>query len=213
MKVFLDTNIILDLLLEREGFEDSIELFSRQDNGEFHLCTSVLSMVNIAYVYRKTVGNNMAVANLKYLSALLEVLPMDEAMLQEAILSKGKDFEDNLQWSCARAAQCDYLITRNTKDFLSGKSSMKVCSPAGFFGIIQTDYQINQTISSDNVLGQPPSIRDCVFWDINPSTLDWNRHKDFILARVHERGNKKEIDATEKYYKSLSDSSVQTKDR
>lgn len=71
----------------------------------------------------------------------------------------------------------------------------------GFLAIIQTYYQINQTLSSAESLGQPPSIRDCVFWDINPSTLDWNRHKDFILARVHERGNKKEIDATEKYYR------------
>lgn len=133
MKVFLDTNIILDLLLERDGFEDSIELFSWQDEGILHLCTSVLSMVNIAYVYRKTVGNNTAVANLQYLNALLEVLPMDEAMLQEAIISKGKDFEDNLQFSCAKAAHCDYLITRNTRDFPAGKSSIRVCSPAGFF--------------------------------------------------------------------------------
>ena len=87
MKVFLDTNILLDLLLEREGFEDSAELFRLQEDGRLKLYVSYLTMVNIAYVYRKTVGQNMAVANLKYLSALVEVLPMDGVSAVPAAVS------------------------------------------------------------------------------------------------------------------------------
>ncbi len=135
MRVFLDTNIILDLLLERDGFEDSIDLFSRQDEGKIQLSTSVLSMVNIAYVYRKTVGHALAVSNIKYLSALVEVLPMDGMMIQDAIYSKGKDFEDNLQLSCAEKGQCDALVTRNKKDFPAGKSPVPVYTPAEFFSL------------------------------------------------------------------------------
>ena len=91
MKIFLDTNILLDLLLEREGFEDSAELFRLQEDGRLKLYVSYLTMVNIAYVYRKTVGQNMAVANLKYLSALVEVLPMDGGQLLKALMMSGPD--------------------------------------------------------------------------------------------------------------------------
>ena len=103
MKVFLDTNILLDLLLEREGFEDSAELFRLQEDGRLKLYVSYLTMVNIAYVYRKTVGQNMAVANLKYLSALVEVLPMDGGQLQKALMMSGPDIEDIFQLTCAVA--------------------------------------------------------------------------------------------------------------
>ena len=117
MKVFLDTNILLDLLLEREGFEDSAELFRLQEDGRLKLYVSYLTMVNIAYVYRKTVGQNMAVANLKYLSALVEVLPMDGGQLQKALMMSGPDIEDIFQLTCAVAGGMDYIVTRNVKDF------------------------------------------------------------------------------------------------
>ena len=82
----------------------------------------VLTMVNAAYVYRKTVGQRMAVVNLKYLSALMEVLPMDNAMLQQAIYAEGPDFEDLLQGFCAANAGCDFIITRNGKDYAPERS-------------------------------------------------------------------------------------------
>lgn len=138
MKVFLDTNIILDLLLERNGYRDSARIFQMQEEGIIRLCVSFLTMVNAAYVYRKTVGEALAQVNLKYLSALVEVLPMDDAQLQQALLLEGKDFEDTLQASCAAAAGCDYLITRNEKDYRIAKGLSrqlglpKVLTPAAF---------------------------------------------------------------------------------
>ena len=109
MKVFLDTNILLDLLLEREGFEDSAELFRLQEDGRLKLYVSYLTMVNIAYVYRKTVGQNMAV--------LVEVLPMDGGQLQKALMMSGPDIEDIFQLTCAVAGGMDFIVTRNVKDF------------------------------------------------------------------------------------------------
>ncbi|MBR4826698.1 MAG: PIN domain-containing protein [Bacteroidales bacterium] len=131
MKVFLDTNILLDLLLEREGYEDSARLFELQDDGKLKLYVSFLTMVNVSYVYKKTVGQNVAIANLKYLSTLVEVLPMNGEQLQQALLMTGPDFEDILQASCAAEAHCDYLITRNQKDFKISKGlSADVSLPA-----------------------------------------------------------------------------------
>ena len=122
MKVFLDTNIVLDLLLERDGCAEAAMILQLQEEGKLSVCVSVLTMVNAAYVYRKTVGQRMAVVNLKYLSALMEVLPMDNAMLQQAIYAEGPDFEDLLQGFCAADAGCDFIITRNGKDYAPERS-------------------------------------------------------------------------------------------
>lgn len=138
MKVFLDTNILLDVLLERAGYEDALALFQLQDEGKLSLCMSLLTMVNVAYVYKKTVGQNTAVANVKYLSSFAEVLPMDETQLQQALMMDGPDFEDNLQAACASACECEWLITRNVKDYrikrgLAGKLSLpSIATPASF---------------------------------------------------------------------------------
>lgn len=122
MKVFLDTNIVLDLLLERDGYAEAAMILQMQEEGKLSVCVSVLTMVNAAYVYRKTVGQRMAVVNLKYLSALMAVLPMDNAMLQQAIYAEGPDFEDLLQGFCAANAGCDFIITRNGKDYAPERS-------------------------------------------------------------------------------------------
>lgn len=141
MKVFLDTNIILDLLLERDGYLPSAEIFRLQDEGKLQICVSALTMVNVAYVYKKTVGQQMAVANLKYLSALVKVLPLNEDQLQQALMLDGKDFEDTLQAVCAAQGECDCIITRNAKDFTIKKGLAKhlilpaVYEPAGFLSV------------------------------------------------------------------------------
>lgn len=139
MKVFLDTNIVLDLLLERDGYEEAARILQLQEEEKFTVCVSILTMVNVAYVYRKTVGQRMAVVNLKYLSALMEVLPMDGAMLQQAIYQDGPDFEDILQAVCAAEAGCNYIVTRNQKDFVTPPALLKeqpafppVLTPSGF---------------------------------------------------------------------------------
>ena len=143
MKIFLDTNIILDLLLERDGYEDSAVLFQMQDDGELKLFVSILTMVNVSYIYRKTVGEAMAAANLKYLSALVEVLPMDGEQLQRALMMGGRDFEDALQAVCAAEAGCDYIVTRNDRDFRLRAGAVKKCripevtTPAGVLSRIR----------------------------------------------------------------------------
>ena len=104
------------------------ELFRLQDEGKLKIFVSALTMVNTAYVYKKTVGQNLAIANLKYLSTLVKVLPINEETLQKALLLEGKDFEDTLQTVCAAQGGCDILITRNSKDFRIKKGLAKQMS-------------------------------------------------------------------------------------
>lgn len=117
MKAFLDTNILLDLLLERNGYEAAAQILQLRDEGKIDLCVSILTMVNVAYVYKKTVGQNAVIPNMKCLSAIVDVLPMDNDTLDHALYVEGKDFEDTMQYLCAVQNHCDAIITRNEKDF------------------------------------------------------------------------------------------------
>lgn len=129
-------------MLERAGYEDSAVLFQMQDDGELELFVSILTMVNVSYIYKKTVGEAMAAANLKYLSALVRVLPMDGEQLQQALMMDGRDFEDAMQAVCAAEAECDYIVTRNDRAFRLRAGAAKkyripeVTTPAGFLARI-----------------------------------------------------------------------------
>lgn len=74
--------------------------------------------------------------------------------------------------------------------------------PEGFFAIVQTYYQIALEQKSRIEAKPVPPIRPVVFWDIDPENLDWNKNKDFIVARVNQRGNKEEIEEVRKYYEN-----------
>jgi len=137
-RLFLDTNVLLDVLLERPGFQSALKLLQAGSDGRVSLCTSILSMANIAYVLRKTTNPGLLTPTLKQLSSLMEVLPMDAAQLDNAILLSGPDFEDVLQAVCAVQGGCPQLITRNPKHFniqpglLSDWTPPRILTPEAF---------------------------------------------------------------------------------
>lgn len=115
--LFLDTNILLDLLLERTGYQASSLILQAGSDGKVSLHTSVLSMANIAYILRKTLSQDVLAPTLLQLSLLVKVLPMDGEQFNKAVLLAGPDFEDILQAVCAVSGGCDTLITHNPKHF------------------------------------------------------------------------------------------------
>ena len=116
-RVFLDTNIMLDLIQERPGYEACAQVLQRQEDGEIEVCLSVLSMANIAYVLRKTVPPFLVIPTLKQISSVVQIVSMDDGQLQQSLLMDGPDFEDILQLSCAAAHGCSVLLTHNPRDF------------------------------------------------------------------------------------------------
>ena len=116
-RIFLDTNILLDLLLERPGYAAAARILQLQEDGKIEACLSVLSLANIAYVLRKTLPKSLIAPTLKQISAVVTVLPVDDDQLQQALLLDGSDLEDLLQVTCAKAAGCPILLTHNVKDF------------------------------------------------------------------------------------------------
>ena len=120
-RVFFDTNIILDLIQERPGYDAVARILQKQENGDIQVCLSVLSMANVAYVLRKTLPHSLIVPTLKQISSVMGVIPMDDSQFQQALMLSGPDFEDIMQLTCAIAGGCQVIITHNPRDFHVGK--------------------------------------------------------------------------------------------
>ena len=129
-KVFLDTNILLDTIEERRFSDSSKAVVGKGNEGRIALYASLLSFVNISYIRRKHPVDEIY-SDLNNLRRILNVVPMDGAQLDAALNIRVKDFEDNVQFQCAKAAGCDVIVTNNTKDFV-GLNGIDVMSSEDF---------------------------------------------------------------------------------
>ncbi|MBR7049553.1 MAG: PIN domain-containing protein [Prevotella sp.] len=115
-RVFIDTNILIDYILEREYGQDAKQLLQRGFDGEVKLFASYLTFANMAYILGKKIDIYELFGDL---NQFITVLPMDEDQFQAALKQPVSDFEDMLQYQCAMAGNCDIIITNNKKDFES----------------------------------------------------------------------------------------------
>ena len=117
-EVFLDTDVILDLGLDREPFGVvALHLFARIEAGTIAAATSTLVLVNVYYVLRKAAGHTKALAFLTDLTSKVRVLGTDAGAWRLAVASGWGDLEDAVQHSIAVAAGVEAVITRNTDDW------------------------------------------------------------------------------------------------
>lgn len=122
MKILLDTNIVLDLLMDRMPFADAAaELFSKVEDGSAtgYLCGTTITTVY--YLAAKVVGTPKAQEELKRLLSLFEVAPVNRHVLQSALAAGFADFEDAVIHESARHVGAEAIVTRNQKDFKKSK--------------------------------------------------------------------------------------------
>lgn len=132
-KVFLDTNIIIDVLEHRDPFFiQSANLLELGYRKKLHLYATSLSFINGIYISRKSLGKENAIEKVKVLRQIIDISPMSAKEFDHALTAPFKDIEDSLQYFSALAAKCSILITRNKKDFPNGESVM-VLTPQEFF--------------------------------------------------------------------------------
>ncbi len=125
-RVFLDTDIVLDLLAERHPFyAAAASIFTLAETGQLEVCVSSLTYSHIHYILRKVVGNSEARNSLKKLKLLVTILPVDETVVEQALSSEFQDFEDAIQYFAAAGFGIQHLITRNAKDYAKG--DMTIC--------------------------------------------------------------------------------------
>jgi len=118
-KLFLDTNIIIDLLSERQPFyTEAARIFSLADKKEIELSVSALSIATTNYILLQSKKSDEAKQILRKLKLLVQVLSLDDKIVELALNdSDFKDFEDGLQYYTALEHRLDAIITRNLKDF------------------------------------------------------------------------------------------------
>ena len=117
-RLFLDTNVMLDLFGEREPFYDSIaRIATLADKGEVKLTVSTLSYSIVFYLLSKFEDSKIVKEKLRKFKIISETSDLTDKIIEKGLSSSFSDFEDALQYHCALKADCNILITRNVKDF------------------------------------------------------------------------------------------------
>jgi predicted nucleic acid-binding protein len=122
-KLFIDTNIVIDLLSRRDTyFEEAAELFSLADKKQVELSVSSLSIANTSYILLRQMDANKAKSILRKLRLILRILPVDDKIIGLALNDETfPNFEDGLQYFTAIENEQELIITRNLKDFKGSK--------------------------------------------------------------------------------------------
>lgn len=123
MKLLIDTNVILDILLKREPFfADSYQALRTAIDNDDECCISVTAATDIFYILRKALQSaeqaKLYLGNLSQLAEFTDVLAIDAI---DALSSDVADYEDAVVESVAFRIGADYILTRNIKDYVNSK--------------------------------------------------------------------------------------------
>lgn len=132
MNVFVDTNVIIDLLAKRDPFyNESLQLFSLADSKQIELTVSALSLVNTHYILNDVMKLKDARSIIGKFKVLDESYSLNDKVIDLALNDLNfKDFGDGIQYYTALESKANSIITRNSKDFKH--SNIPVMSPKAF---------------------------------------------------------------------------------
>ncbi len=137
-KLFLDTDVLLDLLLDREPFsEDIAELIEESVDSDVKLCTSPISITNINYIIGRLENKNKADSKTKKILKIVSMENIGQKVIDRASNSRFKDFEDSVQNYCAVESGHKMIITRNTKDYK--ESELSILTPKEYLAKIKNE--------------------------------------------------------------------------
>lgn len=136
--LFLDTNVIIDVLADRKPFSKTAsKIFEHAERGNIRLLVSALSYSNIYYIIKKTCSHKQMLSLLRDLEALTETLDVTKAVISKSLSSNFKDFEDAIQFNTAAASKkVTAIITRNPKDFRN--NAIAILTPEEALSMIET---------------------------------------------------------------------------
>ncbi len=136
MKVLFDTNIILDVLLDREPFCDAATyLMTKVEQSEIVGYVGATTITTIYYLLQKNLGREIAVEKVEVLLSIFEIIPVNRIILWSALKSKFSDFEDAVLFEGGSHIGVEYIITRDVKGFKNSK--IPVFNPLEFINILE----------------------------------------------------------------------------
>ncbi len=141
-KLFLDADVILDVVLNREEFYDnSFSLFKLLDDDVLLLYTSTSVIMNVQYLSSRFIGKNKAIEGIRFLLGFLEIIDCDKKILLRAYNTKCRDIEDTVQYFTAiNADRLSHFITRNIIDYRDIEENyLPVLTPLQFLKSIKSN--------------------------------------------------------------------------
>ncbi|MCX5806958.1 MAG: PIN domain-containing protein [Proteobacteria bacterium] len=147
MKLLFDTNIVLDVLMDRKPFADSASaLFAASEEGAItgYLCGTTLT--TIYYIVSKAMGSEQAKEAIKKLLVIFQVALVNRVVIEKALASDFKDFEDAVLHASACYAGVDAIVTRNEGDF--SKADIPIYSP------VHAEKIVNEIVGENEKEGQ-----------------------------------------------------------
>ena len=118
MKVLIDTNVIVDVALEREPFyAESDRILTLAEAAQIQGYVSASTFSDLYYIIRRDKGRDWTLDFLRELATFCQVATVDSSAISMALTSTFKDFEDAIQYSTAVVNQIDAIVTRNPRDF------------------------------------------------------------------------------------------------
>lgn len=128
MRVLIDTNVVLDVLLARIPFvESASRVFALVEQSKIEASLCATTVTTIHYLLTQSLSRDEGRRSLRGLLELFEIAPVNRPVIEQALQSKIEDFEDAVLEQAGRLAGVEAIITRNTKDFR--KSSIKALDP------------------------------------------------------------------------------------
>ncbi|MCK5672700.1 MAG: PIN domain-containing protein [Spirochaetales bacterium] len=117
IKIFIDSDIILDLFLKRNEYESAAELMTGLVEKKYLGYTTPIVVANIHYIMTKLESKNKSIENIKKLRKFMSILTVDEEVIDDALSLGANDFEDSIQYIASEKYKMDFVITRNKKDY------------------------------------------------------------------------------------------------
>jgi len=127
MRLLLNTNIVVDVISKRKGYENSLQLIRYCELGKVEGFISATTVTDIMYILRKHITPREVRNAVQTLLLILDVVDVLKSDITSAFLSDIKDFEDAVQSCCAQRIKVDYIATNNLKDFKN--STVPAISP------------------------------------------------------------------------------------
>lgn len=129
--IFIDLNVILDVFLERKGFELSSDVIQLGEQSSITLYISAHMVTTFAYLLESAkVPRQKILQHIEWLLSTFTIIPIDDALLYKALKSNISDYEDAVIEQAAQTSECTEILTRNVKDFKT--SIVKAQTPEEF---------------------------------------------------------------------------------
>ena len=137
MRVLLDTNVVLDLVLAREPFaQESAQLFKLHEQGKIDAYIAAITPINVFYVTRKLKGLHEAQRAVELLLISLAVCSLNHSVLDQAYKLPFRDYEDAVQNASATSSGLDTIVTRDINDYKN--ATLPVFSPTDFLAKLKS---------------------------------------------------------------------------